>query len=671
MIIVLSLLDANAQVAAVVSNPSDPTVQCDYATVQDAIDAASPGDVVRIGEDTFEYSIVVDKELTLTGVGSGCFCVQGVDCGGSWQPTIDADFKGTTLTIDTPDPVRIYDLNLVNGLTATNGGNLRLEDGADLYANRLVTEKGEAPKGRGGNVYLARGATLEWSMSGRYVGMSDGRAIDGGNLYADTGASVWLKEVIVEGGTAERAGGNLAAVGASLVLEDSKVDSGLAGSDGGGIYASKTSVSLLGTDVYSNHADRDGGGVWFKGKPSSGPALHLAATALLFNSTDRDGGGAWVSGRMTMVSRSQASVNGAVRNGGGIHLLGLLSVPQIYDGAPAPIEVNGNAATDGGGLYVRSTSGVSSSVDVAVLLGLEANNNRAYGNGGGYFLSGSSSNVVTNLRNIEASSNRAAHGAGLHVDSGFTKVVNSHLLGNRASVDGGGAYVAAGARISVDKLVNFDLGNNNPDCRAGGNLLFNYVGGSNLYCNTWSGNRAEHGAAAAVLGIAELDSVGMWLNVARTTGHALYSATGSGLSATNLMAYWNGSGGVGYVVDLNDHYSITNATIARNATPAAVHSMSNAVAIFRNSIVDDGFVKVDQATMNATCTLFTTVPSGPVSGSLRFHGSQYNPAFITTARGRLRLGAGSDAANVCTGGSATDIDGKIRPNSGQDMGALR
>ena len=44
---------------------------CVYSRIQDAIDAASPGDTVAVGSGTYVENLVVSKPLTLQGVHHG------------------------------------------------------------------------------------------------------------------------------------------------------------------------------------------------------------------------------------------------------------------------------------------------------------------------------------------------------------------------------------------------------------------------------------------------------------------------------------------------------------------------------------------------------------------------------------------------------------------------
>ena len=47
----------------------------DYATIQAAVNAAAPGSTVRVEPGTYTEQLVIDKDLTLTGAGAGCWAI--------------------------------------------------------------------------------------------------------------------------------------------------------------------------------------------------------------------------------------------------------------------------------------------------------------------------------------------------------------------------------------------------------------------------------------------------------------------------------------------------------------------------------------------------------------------------------------------------------------------
>lgn len=79
------------------TNTCDLSVPDDFTSIQDAVDAASPGDTVCVTAGTYAEQVVVDKDLTLRGVGNpvvvppsapGSFTIPEND--DTWEPVVFA-----------------------------------------------------------------------------------------------------------------------------------------------------------------------------------------------------------------------------------------------------------------------------------------------------------------------------------------------------------------------------------------------------------------------------------------------------------------------------------------------------------------------------------------------------------------------------------------------------
>lgn len=78
---------------------------CDFTIIQDAINAASPGDTIEVYSGTYDEHVDVNKQLTLRGVDAG-----------TGLPVVDAGGSGSAITISA-------DGCIVEGFEASNSGN--------------------------------------------------------------------------------------------------------------------------------------------------------------------------------------------------------------------------------------------------------------------------------------------------------------------------------------------------------------------------------------------------------------------------------------------------------------------------------------------------------------------------------------------------------------------
>ncbi|VVB87510.1 Cell surface glycoprotein [uncultured archaeon] len=77
---------------------------CDYSTIQDAISAASPGDIITVHSGTYYENVNVNKQLTLSGL----------DTGGG-KPAVNAGGSGSAITLSA-DGITLKGFTAVNGL---------------------------------------------------------------------------------------------------------------------------------------------------------------------------------------------------------------------------------------------------------------------------------------------------------------------------------------------------------------------------------------------------------------------------------------------------------------------------------------------------------------------------------------------------------------------------
>jgi len=134
-----ALLMAGAQAATITVGPDG----ADYPTIQAAIDAASPGDVVEVVGGTYRENPVVNIPIILRAAG-----------GGADKPIIDAGGRGSAVTL-TADGVVLEGFILENGGFGWAGIEVRSKD--NQIRKNLVTDN------RWYGIYLdgSRGTVIE------------------------------------------------------------------------------------------------------------------------------------------------------------------------------------------------------------------------------------------------------------------------------------------------------------------------------------------------------------------------------------------------------------------------------------------------------------------------------------------------------------------------------
>ena len=102
MVVALFLLVAGASATTISVCPGG----CDYTSIQAAIDVANPRDAIEVHSGTYREIVVVNKQLTLTGLDTG-----------SGIPIVDAGGSGSAITLSA-------DGITLDGVEAINAGGI-------------------------------------------------------------------------------------------------------------------------------------------------------------------------------------------------------------------------------------------------------------------------------------------------------------------------------------------------------------------------------------------------------------------------------------------------------------------------------------------------------------------------------------------------------------------
>ena len=478
MLVTVSLWAGTAQGASLDVTKTDDTNDgvCDSdCSLREAISTGVAGDTIDVPAGIYTLTlgaqIAINKDLTLTGVGSGDTIIQAAAAPGV------ADFRVFNITGSNIDissvTIRYGDLSLANGggirnasgtLTLTDttisnntagifGGGISNAGGTLLLTNSVVSDN--ASFNYGGGIINLSGGTLTLTnstVSGNSAGgagggiynessgltlidstissnMASGFYTAGGGIYNAFDTLIVRNSVITDNkaiGT-EGDGGGIASVGVSsvLILTDSTVSNNTANDDGGGIYTdTDKNGSIINTNISGNMSGldsgtlSDGGGIR-KGGPSE---LSLIDSTVSGNTTLGDGGGINnFLGTLTLV-RSTITDNVAGIEGGGVHNGSSSDVLILTN-----TTISGNSANFGGGIENRSVLNMVNSI---------VSENIAEFDGGGV------DNFFGNatLTNSTVSGNSATSDGGGISNEGTLTLAHSTISGNTATSEGGGIW---------------------------------------------------------------------------------------------------------------------------------------------------------------------------------------------------------------------------------------
>lgn len=303
--------------------------------VQAGLDAAPDGGVVEVGPGAYPDAVIVARDVTLRGRGSGNAPILST-----------ADPKARAVVEVVGDATVVLE-DLLVASVATRAVEARF--GGDVTL-RGCTVLPAGPRDLGGAIRVDRGGLrLERTLV-------DGGTAEthGGQIYAD-GASVTLVDSQFFGGTAVRRGGALYARGASTVEVDGCLFSGsTAYQDGGAIaFDEGSDATVRGSTFLDGVSLRDGGAIWAGGASD----VRITDTRFLRNSAVRAGGALAVDEAGLSLDRSELSLNRAVGSAGGGGALWLHASDPAFDRTWSNDRFVENAATDEGGAVRVTTAG--------------------------------------------------------------------------------------------------------------------------------------------------------------------------------------------------------------------------------------------------------------------------------------------------------------------------
>ena len=289
------------------------------------------------------------------------------------------------------------------------GGALLVETAGEVVGSRF--EQNSAVNGAGllvlGGTVVVRGNQMRNNAAG----------LRGGGLYHNSDASI--EDNVVADNTAGWTGGGVYLIDHAAVMRGNQVRGNRSENDGGGIYVHQGAPTIVDNDVLENWSGDDGGGLRLFES-----AAHVEGNRISRNVTGGDGGGVRVSHVAALFIDNVITDNEAYMGGG----MDMDNDSSVVRGGL----IAGNVATLGGGI----SAGLFPWWDAA-LEGVRISGNQA-DDGGGIYMVNNFFPIA--IRRLEVVGNTAARGGGMFIRATDVTIENTIIAGNDAG-EGGGLYV--------------------------------------------------------------------------------------------------------------------------------------------------------------------------------------------------------------------------------------
>ncbi len=419
------------------------TGDCDYTTIQAAVDAAAEGTTIKIAAGHYTQRntyngltqvVYLNKTVTLRG---GYTTTNWAAPNPAANPTIlDAQNQGRVVYITGQVSPTLQGLFLTGGNAAgLRGGPADNEDAgggiyitaaqATLIHNRIFSNTARL----GGGVFLANdqsrlndnyiATNTAGAGAGLYLYHSNANLTGntiitntaltynlgaGGGLYLDASQST-LTENTISANATNWHGGGLYIAGSAATLTDNLISANTVGFCGGGVRLQNSAAILTGNTIISNSAGYQGGGVEFDHSPAT-----LTGNTIVNNTAKGSGGGLYVESSQATFNRNTVQTNTSGGSGGGISLVN--SSDMLINN----IIADNQAASRGSGLYLANSSPRLWHTTIAHNIG---------GDGSGLYADlNASPNTVTFINTILVS-----HTVGITVARGNTVKLDATLWG--------------------------------------------------------------------------------------------------------------------------------------------------------------------------------------------------------------------------------------------------
>lgn len=382
----------------------------DFPTIQQAIDAAVNGDLVKVGNGTFTENIdLKGKAITIRGNGIN-------------KTTISGANGGSTVTIK-------------SGETAAT----RLED----FAIKFGTGTLVSTKLVGGGIYMTGGS--DPTLDGIAVGFN--MADLGAGIYIDVGSDPLIQDCLVANNVTHSKGtGAGLYIAGNPTLDANRITENTATSGtGGGAYVVNSTASFTNNEIDKNHAYWGGGISVYGGSPSITDNL-FEENEVLGAPVNGEGAGLYLTGKSTAwVNNNEFQLNDA-HTGAGVY---------AYD-ADANVVDNllhdNYAATNGSGGF-----GYGGGMSLGKNRGTVELNEIYYNDGalgGGVALRKDTTTLVYGNVIDHNDTGMVGLGGGIYALDATSFILANTIAANNAS-KGGGVYATGKKAPSIDTSIIF------------------------------------------------------------------------------------------------------------------------------------------------------------------------------------------------------------------------
>jgi DUF971 family protein len=472
---VVCLLAALAGYSAGAAQAATVSVNCapfGSDNLQTKINAASPGDVLSI-KGTCTGNFTISKNLTLQG---------------SPSATLNGGGGGQTVMIPSGKTVALTNLTVTGGhamgmgATGSGGGIFSLQATLTL-TNCLVT--GNTADGAGGGIVSGTmGMTQAGSLTLHSTSVTNNVAVNGGagGILNHNGTAV-IVDSQISGNTAPGGGGiangngNGGGGGGTMTITDSTISSNVANggpTGGAGGIANGGSLTLSGSLVSRNQAVGGTGGGIFNHGTATITGSQISSNYAPDDSLGDQGAGGGIanlgfsvagSGDLTisnsLITMNQAGAGGGIATGdaGGDASTTVTGTTISLNSVKGPQSIGGGIG------QIASTDTASLTVSGSTLVGNQAR--QGLGGAIGSISVGGTASVSVDSTAIGSTRvsppyslnpNQAEFGAGifngaLGGPAGVSLSATDAIVGNQASISGGGVFNADGAGFSQNGAI--------------------------------------------------------------------------------------------------------------------------------------------------------------------------------------------------------------------------